>query len=54
MNAAISALVTVVSVGIVLGVCVLGVNHVMGEWSIIVWVIAGWAAFMTVMRAINS
>lgn len=54
MNAAISALVAIVCVGVVLGASVLAIDHVIGEWSVLVWVIAGWMAFMAIMKAVNS
>lgn len=54
MNAAISFLVAVVSVAFVIGITVYGVGAILGEYSILAWIVLGWCGFMTVMKAVNS
>jgi len=54
MNNAISLLVTIVSVGIVLGGALFGVNYIFGEWTTLLYIGIGWFAFMALMAKINA
>lgn len=54
MNEFISGLVAVLSVALVVGAVLWGINHVMGNYAILAWVGLAWVAFITVMKAVNS
>ncbi len=54
MNNIISLLVAIFSVAIVAGGAILGIQAVMGQWSILVWIVLGFFGFMGVMAKVNS
>lgn len=47
-------LVTIFSVAVVVGLAAWGVQTVMGEYAILVWLVLGFFGFMSVMAKVNS
>lgn len=54
MNAAISFVVAVVSVLIVGGLAIAGVNALLGQWSILGWIALGWFGLIGLLKAVRS
>lgn len=54
MNAAVSFIVAVVAVLIVVGLAAGAVHHLLGQWAILGWIVIGWFAFLSVLKAARS